>query len=328
MSESRQIFINQVTDLIRNGDTKAALEAIRAYLGDGLSEEQQSLIRLTGRYNRLVKQRTERFIDSEDFQIELGQIDDAILHLLEDLPEPEIVTAPDLDQDFEIPEEVALEKIIGHNNLRQIAWLDQGTMAARSVCRIITPIGSGTGFLVNSNTLMTNNHVLPNSETIKNSRAEFNFQNDLFYQPLQTYRYKLDADRFFTDKDYDFTLVGILPDPGKPPLEDWGHVHIDAVNEPLPNEHVVIIQHPEGGPKQICLTANQVVNVWGHRLQYTTDTMPGSSGAPVFNERWEVIALHRAGGNLKVNPNGERRFINEGILLSFIRQTAGDAWPA
>jgi len=52
---------------------------------------------------------------------------------------------------------------------------------------------------------------------------------------------------------------------------------------------------------RIAITANQVVNVFEHRLQYTTDTLPGSSGSPVFNDAWEVIALHHAGGNMISN---------------------------
>ena len=84
-----------------------------------------------------------------------------------------------------------------------------------------------------------------------------------------------------------------------------------------------IIQHPQGGPKQIAVTANQVVNIFDHRLQYTTDTLPGSSGSPVFNDDWKVVAIHRAGGNLLTNKRGDRRFANEGILLSYIFDDLG-----
>ncbi|MCZ7542709.1 MAG: hypothetical protein M5R40_03845 [Anaerolineae bacterium] len=35
------------------------------------------------------------------------------------------------------------EKILGINNLRQIAWIEQGIVAARSVCRVLTPEGPG-----------------------------------------------------------------------------------------------------------------------------------------------------------------------------------------
>ena len=66
------------------------------------------------------------------------------------------------------------------------------------------------------------------------------------------------------------------------------------------------------------ITANQVVNIFGHRLQYTTDTQPGSSGSPVLNDEWKAVALHHSGGNLPKNARGDRMYANEGILFSAI----------
>ena len=57
-----------------------------------------------------------------------------------------------------------------------------------------------------------------------------------------------------------------------------------------------------------------------------TDTERGSSGSPVFNNDWKVIALHHAGkteedGGLVINPaTGEKRGANEGILIKNIVQ--------
>jgi hypothetical protein len=50
-------------------------------------------------------------------------------------------------------------------------------------------------------------------------------------------------------------------------------------------------------------------------LRRPTDTLPGSSASPVFNDSWRVVALHHAGGNLVKNARGERLFANEGILM-------------
>lgn len=323
----RQTFIEQVTNIVRNGDVKAALEEMRTYLGDGLTADHQDLISLTARFNRLDRERKDGLIDRDEYRVETNELIRSLLDLLHRLPEPPSLQTPDLADDFDVPNDVGLEKIIGANNLRQIAWLEQGTIAAQSVCRIITPAGNGTGFLIAPGVVLTNNHVLPSATTLPGSRAEFNYQNDAHGQPLPAHRYKFDDRQFVTNAALDFTLVTMLSDSAKPPLEQWGVMRVNPDSEPLPNEHVVIIQHPEGGPKQVCLTANQVVNVWEHRLQYTTDTLPGSSGAPVCNERWEVIALHHAGGKLKVNAKGEQRFVNEGILLSHICNAAGSAWP-
>jgi V8-like Glu-specific endopeptidase len=61
-------------------------------------------------------------------------------------------------------------------------------------------------------------------------------------------------------------------------------------------EFVNIIQHPSGHqPKALALCDNQLVDVLDSCLHYQTDTAPGSSGAPVYNDQWEVIALHHSG---------------------------------
>src|SRR5499426_1042631 len=63
-------------------------------------------------------------------------------------------------------------------------------------------------------------------------------------------------------------------------------------------EDVNIIQHPRGGLKQIAFRRNEVIEIPDGQkdfLYYTTDTEPGSSGSPCFNDQWELIALHHSG---------------------------------
>ena len=50
-------------------------------------------------------------------------------------------------------------------------------------------------------------------------------------------------------------------------------------------------------------------------VQYLTDTMPGSSGSPVFNAAWEVVALHHSGGWFREPGGKEQLFRNEGIAI-------------
>ena len=77
-----------------------------------------------------------------------------------------------------------------------------------------------------------------------------------------------------------------------------------------------IIQHPGGGPKQIALYHNVVVFTDTLRVQYLTDTMPGSSGSPVFDSGWQLVAIHHAGGWLKQPGKSDTRFCNEGIAVN------------
>ena len=63
--------------------------------------------------------------------------------------------------------------------------------------------------------------------------------------------------------------------------------------------------------------------MFGDLVQYSTDTEPGSSGSPVFNQDWEIVGLHHRGGGL-AGPDGKKYFTNEGILIgSVVRDAAG-----
>jgi V8-like Glu-specific endopeptidase len=63
---------------------------------------------------------------------------------------------------------------------------------------------------------------------------------------------------------------------------------------------------------------NEVSYVGNNVIHYITDTMPGSSGSAVFNERFDIVALHHAGGWLPQPASGGMYFRNEGILISAI----------
>lgn len=49
-----------------------------------------------------------------------------------------------------------------------------------------------------------------------------------------------------------------------------------------------------GYAKKVTLRNNNLFETAFPCVRYFTDTEAGSSGAPVFNDNWEVIALHRA----------------------------------
>jgi hypothetical protein len=62
------------------------------------------------------------------------------------------------------------------------------------------------------------------------------------------------------------------------------------------NARVCIVQHPAGRRKEVVVNGNRIVEVTDVAIHYLADTQGGSSGSPVFNLRWELIALHHAGG--------------------------------
>ena len=204
---------------------------------------------------------------------------------------------------------------------------------ARSVARVHIrgergeAMGYGTGFLVSPRLLLTNQHVLPTLAHAKNSLAEFNYQESANGEMHASTVFPLAPDALFlSDTNLDYTLVALAPDPD---LAAYGWLPLIAdVGKLLVGETVNIIQHPNGEPKQLAIRHHQVVDELELFLHYQTDTDPGSSGAPVFNDQWEVVALHHSGVP-KRNEKGEQHIREQELSLEAedLRQELLEAAP-
>jgi V8-like Glu-specific endopeptidase len=259
-----------------------------------------------------------------------GKVDDVVNRALEDNPEdetlqrardrtpPPVLQGPDKFQWSGPSAAPTLEKLMGQKStLVPITYLEIGLVRARSVVRVKRQDGSsGTGFITDGNTLITNNHVLPNAEAARSSVIQFNYQQTAGGLNASIEEARLLPDGFFrTAAQDDWSAVRIDGDISS----KWGMLPM-ARAEIKVGDHVNIIQHPGGGPKQISLFANVVVYVGGGRVQYLTDTLPGSSGSPVFDAQWNLIALHHSGGWL-TEPNAASKttyYRNEGISIDRI----------
>ncbi|MES9969688.1 MAG: serine protease [Candidatus Thiodiazotropha sp.] len=84
----------------------------------------------------------------------------------------------------------------------------------------------------------------------------------------------------------------------------------------LPGQHVNIIQHPRGRRKEVSLQRNNLTNIYENVVRYTSDTEPGSSGSPVFNNQWDLISIHHAAGER--DPVTHAWISNEGMRIDKI----------
>lgn len=55
-----------------------------------------------------------------------------------------------------------------------------------------------------------------------------------------------------------------------------------------------VIQHPRGRKKEVVVQQNELHEVHINVIYYFSDTDYGSSGSPVFNNTWDLMALHHA----------------------------------
>jgi endonuclease I/V8-like Glu-specific endopeptidase len=203
------------------------------------------------------------------------------------------------------PKNPGLERIIGENDLLSSVFLERGAEASKSVCCILergTRIG--TGFLVAPRVLLTNAHVIPDAETAATCVAEFNYEDRLIgvgIEPTVVFRLA-PQELFYTspEDELDYTLVAVQPTSDSNALSHFGFLRLDpSVANALRGECLNILQHPNGAPKRVALRQNRFTALLERYVHYESDTLPGSSGSPVFNDQWQVICLHHAGVPLK-----------------------------
>lgn len=191
---------------------------------------------------------------------------------------------------------------------------------------------SGTCSLVAPNILMTNHHVLNSPEVAAAAEVAFDFEvsaqqlaNGNNTPPVPGRSYRLRPEQLFVTSpidgglDYTFVWIDEAAATGATPLSmERAAFAIE------PGEKAFIIHHPNGKPKRVSLDDTDVVAAHpdGPLIHYTTDTEPGSSGAPVLDRSGRLIALHHAS---RRNQEGLRTpdgvvpdYVNEGIKLASI----------
>ena len=232
------------------------------------------------------------------------------------------------------------ERIVFIDDMVPFGFMQTGTAAARSVARLAIPcfdngvqrmvngnpvLSLGTGWILASGLLITNHHVI-NSRGEGEPPAE---ENDLRQQAgggeaLFDYDREDSAgvpaplgELVAWDPDLDYAIMRtavldrapLLRADGAPPPAGKGQNY--AVN---------IIQHPQGRPKKYAIRNNLVTAVTPTELRYFTDTLGGSSGSPVLNDHWQVLALHRGSASVSnVQFQGlEVAFVNVGTPMQVI----------
>jgi endonuclease G len=162
--------------------------------------------------------------------------------------------------------------------------------------------GFATGFLVAPGLMMTNHHVFGTAGECRGCGIQFGYELDEARQVIDGPVFGLDPDRFFfTSEPLDFSVVAVMPAALSGPrvLTEFNSHHLSpALGKILVGQTISIIQYPDGGPKKYGVRDNELLVAPAPDelfLQYTTDTLPGSSGSPAFNKDWEVVALHHSG---------------------------------
>lgn len=216
------------------------------------------------------------------------------------------------------------EKIVQSDDLLPYSFLAAGVTVGRSVARLqvdrivggepaLLPDGAptryfGTGWLLTGSLLITNHHVVNarNDGEPRASAADLDLQAkslvaqfDFDAEGVAPVEERVEALVASSPLDgaLDYAILRLGRDVGRAPLR-----LAPAPVALLPGAAaggypaVNIIQHPEGRPKMVACRNNLVTRTSDTEIWYFTDTMSGSSGAPVLDDRWRVVALHKRWG--------------------------------
>jgi V8-like Glu-specific endopeptidase len=255
-----------------------------------------------------------------------------------------------------------LEQIIHEDDLLAYRWLKGALAVGASVARLVVPRyefgqvvslpgvtepiqSKGTGWLIGKQYLITNHHVI-------NARSES--------EPLaEEADLKMQAENTIVEFGYDELGVSVPPAPveslaawvpwsATPPL-DYAILKLKEPSSQTPLTlapkaleqaaknilPVNIIQHPRGNPKALGIRNNLVSSLEEWELRYFTDTDHGSSGSPVCNDDWRVIALHRANKYLHKDVNFQGKptaYVNRGVridrIIADLQKSHPDLWTA
>ncbi|MGA5424470.1 trypsin-like serine peptidase [Streptomyces lavendulocolor] len=178
--------------------------------------------------------------------------------------------------------------------------LSRAVRAAEPVARISftaaeVPQAVATGFLISPRLLLTVDYAFSGQPSEQAAFADFEERPAVLGgTAVSTQRYPFAANEFWvSDRHLGFALVLLGDGPSGPPGEAFGWTKLSRHPQLGVGEPISLAGYPRGRSKELSFDGR--FENWGNgSCRYQADTEPGSGGSPVFDDQWNVIAVHRS----------------------------------
>lgn len=241
------------------------------------------------------------------------------------------------------------EKFVRASGFQDVLpWIAQLSVTSNQICKISILVSrgrviEGSGVLVGSDQVLTCYHVVRSILDKKTPEhalrvtfghaetADGTIRNEVYklgsrgiechapFSPADLPPYSGDHE----PKALDFALLHLADAPGNVELAGGkrGWLTLSQLDDvPTTGAIVVALQHPGGSPLKLSF-GEMLARTTPLRARYDADTLGGSSGGLILNQRLEPIALHHAGGpgpHPTISDPVPRAEYNQGIPLKLI----------
>lgn len=182
--------------------------------------------------------------------------------------------------------------------------------SATALIKIPAKSSRCTGFLINDNMIMTNHHCVSKASHARNLTATFGYTDKSKGKAFT-------CDQFVTaNSGLDIGIIKCQGNPGKSlpkvVLADYQGEAKDKIY--ITHQNCNYKSNPSCKPTQK-YSEGVVMRSNRSNIEHNADTLPGSSGSPIFDKAsHKVMAIHNAGANFGPNNGG----MNYGVPMSEI----------
>jgi formylglycine-generating enzyme required for sulfatase activity/V8-like Glu-specific endopeptidase len=184
-----------------------------------------------------------------------------------------------------------------------------------------------TASLIGPDLILTNHHCVPGNGDVTQALLTMGYLQPRTRQGVA--QYPVNVRPVEASKDLDYAILRVEGRPG----DEWGTIPLSA-ETPEALHSLFIVHHPGGYPQYVtqgrCQTSNPAID--GSDILHICDTLPGSSGAPIFdNSTRKVVGLHYSAVEMRKLNAGKRMAsiaTVSSIIGGLVRQSGGTAAPA